>query len=434
MSSRIEQYRCGNDPPTERSVAMSPLSRDGGESQSVPYAIHEPGSHYVSLLANAWREGKIASVEQFFAEYPESAAKSEIAVRLIYEEFCLRQEAGQPVEPQEILNRFPRWKSKLEIVLDCHQLVLATHGTPEFPSLGEQLGEFRLLSELGRGAQGRVFLATQPSLSHRPVVVKIVPCRGQEHLSLALLQHVSIVPLYSVQEHHERNLRLLCMPFVGGVSLDRMIDSLAPLPLSQRTGRHLVDVLESACRALPVTFPCEGPALQFLPLASYAQAVCWIGACVAEALQYAHGRGVLHLDLKPSNVLLAGVGQPMLLDFHLARNVNATPDHLSLDWLGGTPGYMSPEQEEACRLLGKGLMVPKTLDGRSDIYSWGLVLYELLGGPPPDASGARVLPTEQLFGSHVPPRVAATIQKCLHIDPRSVSKRRVNWRQNCGTA
>lgn len=410
------------EPGERRSVAYPPAlagtcERNTSQSASAGYEVRDPASRLVRLLANAWRQGSIASVEEFFAEYPESLADSEIAVRLIYEEYCLRQEAGDTIVQKEFLDRFPRWKSKLEIVLDCHQLVLATQATPEFPLLGEQLGEFRLHSELGRGSQGRVFLATQPALSDRPVVVKIVPCHGREHLSLALLQHAGIVPLYSVQEHDERNLRLLCMPYVGGVSLDRLLADLSAVPLVERTGRHVADALRGADDFAPATLPGEGPALQFLPLATYPQAVCWIGACVAEALHYAHERGVVHLDLKPSNILLAGNGQPMLLDFHLARNLNAAPDQLSRDWLGGTRGYMSPEQETALEALKRGEPLTKPPGARSDVYSLGLVLFELLGGPAADESGSRALPDPRVLRPIVSQRVIGVLEKCLAQDP-----------------
>ncbi len=205
------------------------------------------------------------------------------------------------------------------------------------------------------------------------------------------------------------------MPYVGGISLARLLEKLADVPISQRSGQHLVTALQQAHAAAPLDVLRQGPALQFLPHASYLQAVCWIGACLADALQYAHGRGLAHLDIKPSNVLLAGDGQPMLLDFHLAHEI-ILPGHAACDSLGGTPGYMSPEQEEALAAVRQGRRVPTAVDGRSDIYSLGLLLRELLGGPPPATSGAYPAPTPREFDASIPRRVAGIVRKCLARD------------------
>src|SRR5262249_29706525 len=113
------------------------------------------------------------------------------------------------------------------------------------------------------------------------------------------------------------------------------------------------------------------PARRTLSESSYVHAVCRIGVCLADALQYAHERGLVHLDLKPSNVLLAADGQPMLLDFHLARGP-IHPDERWPQWLGGTPGYASPEQQAALRAVEQGRKVPLPVDGRSDVYSLGV--------------------------------------------------------------
>jgi tetratricopeptide (TPR) repeat protein len=125
----------------------------------------------------------------------------------------------------------------------------------------------------------------------------------------------------------------------------------------------------------------RGSSWHYLERASYTQAVCWAGLCAAEALHYAHGQGLLHLDLKPSNLLLTADGQPMLLDFHLARGplpagveVHEPP--------GGTPAYMSPEQRSAWQASSLGCPLAVGLDARSDVYSLALVLVEALGGGP----------------------------------------------------
>ncbi len=122
-----------------------------------------------------------------------------------------------------------------------------------------------------------------------------------------------------------------------------------------------------------------GPALAFLGRASYVDAVCWIGSCLADGLHYAHQRGLVHLDIKPSNVLVASDGQPMLLDFHLARAA-APAGAASIDRLGGTRGYMSREQVLGTAAVREGRPLPLAIDGRSDIYSLGVLLYESLAG------------------------------------------------------
>src|SRR5262249_59981245 len=96
----------------------------------------------------------------------------------------------------------------------------------------------------------------------------------------------------------------------------------------------------------PLAVPARGRARRLLERASYVQAVCWVGSCLADALHYAHEHGLVHLDLKPANVLLTAGGQPMLLDFHLARAPLA-PGCAAAGGIGGTADYMSPEQRAA---------------------------------------------------------------------------------------
>src|SRR5204863_4386204 len=198
---------------------------------------------------------------------------------------------------------FPQWKSELQVLLHCHRLLDEPSTIPDFPEVGQTLGDFKLLGELGRGALGRVYLASQPSLADRPVVLKVTPCDGHEHVSLARLQHTHIVPLYAAQDFRQENLRILCMPYLGGAAWGRIMDRLQDVPAARRTGRHLIDALDQAQAAAPVALPRETPAREYLAQASYTDAVCWVGICLADALQYAHQRGTVHLDLKPGNVL-----------------------------------------------------------------------------------------------------------------------------------
>jgi tetratricopeptide (TPR) repeat protein len=118
-----------------------------------------------------------------------------------------------------------------------------------------------------------------------------------------------------------------------------------------------------------------------LERATFADAVCWVGACLADALQYAHDRGLLHLDVKPSNALLAADGVPMLLDFHLAHPPVRAGDPPP-PWLGGTPGYMPPEQEAAFRAIREDSAVTADLDARADVFALGRLLSEALARDP----------------------------------------------------
>jgi serine/threonine protein kinase/Flp pilus assembly protein TadD len=362
-------------------------------------------------MADSWKRGHQTVTEEYLAQYPMLRHDPEAALGLIYEEICLRRQSGQEDTAANLLTRFPQWQEQIQVLVDCLQLLDAEPTTAVFPAVGEVLQDFRLLAELGRGAQGRVFLATQPTLADRPVVLKLAPRSGQEHLSLARLQHTHIVPLYSVQEYPDRNLRGLCMPYFGGTTLARLLEALADIPPERRTGQDLLRALREAEEGAGVPFSAKGAACQFLAQATYVEAVCWIGACLAEALQYAQERGLLHLDIKPSNVLLAADGQPMLLDFHLAREAIARGDPAPA-WLGGTASYMSPEQELAMAAVREGRCMPVAVDGRSDIYALGVLLCEALGGTSPTKTESLVRWFRQR-NSQVTVGLADLLGKCL---------------------
>jgi serine/threonine protein kinase len=336
-------------------------------------------------MAADWKRGTRTPAEQWLERYPHLSADAETAVRIIYEEVCLREECGEQVAPEEIQRRFPQWSDALRLLFDCHDWIESEYAEPIFPNEGEWLGELQMLRRLGRGAVGQVFLASQSSLSDRPVVVKLTPQTGDEHLSLARLQHTHIVPLYHVLDFPQQHLRALCMPYLGGLSWSELLHALKTESVERRTGRRIVELLEAAHASLPPAPQRSGPALSFLSRATPVQAVCWIGACLADALHYAHQCDLVHLDIKPSNVLIAGDGQPMLLDFHLAQQAiaaNGAPPRR----LGGTPGYMSPEQIVATQAVREGRPSPCPVDRLSDIFSLGVLLYESLTGQLPDGN------------------------------------------------
>ncbi|HKB37977.1 MAG TPA: tetratricopeptide repeat protein [Gemmataceae bacterium] len=162
---------------------------------------------------------------------------------------------------------------------------------------------------------------------------------------------------------------------------------------------------------------------------SYVRAVVWVVARLAEGLEHAHQRGVLHRDIKPSNILLSADGQPMLLDFNLAQRVHADP---ASAMLGGTVAYMAPEHLRA--LARQETVQARAVDARADVYSLGMVLFEMLTGARPFEQSASYTPLPLLIEAmaversakvpslravraDVPWGLESVLRKCLDPDP-----------------
>jgi eukaryotic-like serine/threonine-protein kinase len=400
----------------------SSSSEQVSHSQGDPFTPTESGDPVMrqatglaQQLATHWRRGLCCRAEELLADHPAVLNHPRAAVRVIYEEVFQRQERGQEVDLAELSERFPQWRDQLAVVLDCHRLLgLAPRG-PRFPEIGQMLGQFRLLAELGRGGMGRVYLAEQAFLAGRLMVLKLTACGNQEYLNLARLQHTHIVPLYSVRDFPDRNLRKLCMSCLGGATLQQLLRQLRTIPLERRTGLDLLEALRTGVADPRLFWMAQGPNRRFLENATYVQAVCWIGVCLADALHYAHQQGLVHLDVKPSNVLLTADCQPMLLDFHLAREP-ISPREPAPEWLGGTRAYMSPEQQAACRSCRNQEPITGTVDARSDVYSLGLLLREAFYGAPPAAQEKQTAPDLPPH-LHLSTGLRDVLARCLQLDP-----------------
>ncbi|MGP0066123.1 MAG: protein kinase domain-containing protein [Isosphaeraceae bacterium] len=334
-------------------------------------------SRQVDTMAAAWARGEPVGAEAILAENP--GIDGEAAIRLIYEEFCLRSESGEDVSTSEFVARFPRWKDELGVLLGCDRLLRPLARMASLPEVGEELGPFRLIAELGRGASGRTYLAAEPGLADRLVVLKVISDDQEEHLSLARLQHTHIIPLFSEHTFPDRGLRALCMPYLGGTSLARILEALAPIPVAQRRGHHILESMDREEAGRPKPMKPDGPYRRYLEEATYVEAICWIGACLADALLDAHAHGLVHMDVKPSNVLIAADAHPMLLDFHLASKPIEAAERFP-ERIGGTPGWMAPEHAAAMEAVSLGQPVPGPVDHRADIYAMGLLLRTALGG------------------------------------------------------
>ena len=247
-------------------------------------------------------------------------------------------------------------------------------------------GDYELLEKIGQGGMGVVYRAHQHSLQ-REVALKLLGAGPwastdfvdrfrREAQSAAQLEHPNIVTVFEAGTQHD--LHFFSMRLVRGESLAEKLRREGPL--AEREAARLLRT-------------------------------------VAEAVDYAHRLGVLHLDLKPGNVLIDGVGEPLVADFGLARRIDQalTEDG---DDVSGTPSYMAPEQALAeSQRIGRG----------TDIYGLGSILYELLTGRPPflgaspQATLLSVVAGELVAPRALVPRLSADLEaiclKCLHRDP-----------------
>ncbi|RMF05665.1 MAG: serine/threonine protein kinase, partial [Chloroflexi bacterium] len=209
--------------------------------------------------------------------------------------------------------------------------------------IGQKIGQYTILSKIGEGGMAKVYRAYQPSIS-RYVAIKVLPenVAGDrsfikrfkaEARAIAALEHPHILPLYDFGT--ENGITYMVMRLVDGGTLADLLDE-TPVPPRRQTVQIIADV--------------------------------------AGALDYAHRENIVHRDVKPSNILIDQHGQVLLMDFGLARAMNDTAQSriTRTGTVVGTATYMSPEQA-----------ADEKLDGRSDVYSLGVVLFEMLTGQTP---------------------------------------------------
>jgi serine/threonine protein kinase/tetratricopeptide (TPR) repeat protein len=329
----------------------------------------------------------------------------------------------------------------------CAAAGLAGPASPIFhslPEVGAEFLGFHLIAELGRGSFARVFLGRQPDLAGRLVALKVSTEIVSESQKLAQLQHTNIVPVYSL--HRSGPLQAVCMPYYGATTLADIVNDLRSRCQVPTSGTALASAIEERrARALASigrvssfpgglrppsedATPQEPPAnIRRLQSLSHVEAVLWIGACLADGLHHAHERGIVHRDVKPANVLLTDEGVPMLLDFNLADDVKQSGRR----GVGGTLAYMAPEHLAAFAGLpapaGPRALRPLA-DNRSDLYSLGVILHELLTArhPFPTTDGPamqmieerlRVRPQARPHNPEVTPAIESILRRCLHPDP-----------------
>lgn len=326
------------------------------------------------------RCGERRQIEDYWREFPELAAEP-VPTDLIYEEFHIRRRQGEAVDPEEYYLRFPEQKGQLRALLgNAPTVSTIAQSASDLSSLqpGQNLDDFDLQARLGTGAFGTVFLARQRSMQ-RQVALKVSTTRAAEPETLAQLDHPCIVRVYDQKQLTSSGLYLMYMQYVAGGTLHGVIDRLKE-SAGERTGRLLLRTIDENLEARGESPPAESSLRNRLSAMSWPEVVCWIGARLAEALDHAHAQGVLHRDIKPANVLLTAEGLPRLADFNVgcaSKVEGAGP----AAFFGGSLAYMSPEHLEA---FNPALSRPvESLDGRADLYSLGVLLWELLTGELP---------------------------------------------------
>ncbi|MRH90443.1 protein kinase [Nocardia sp. SYP-A9097] len=251
--------------------------------------------------------------------------------------------------------------------------------------IGQRIDDFDLLTSLGSGAFARVFLARQRSLQ-RLVAVKVSADHGTEPQTLAQLDHDYIVRVFDqrlisgIRTSSGRRMRLLYMQFLPGGTLLGVLRWVRATPAAERSGQLLLDAVDAAMEEKGEIRPTDSSVRAEIAGLSWPETVAWLGRRLAEALDYADGHGVLHRDVKPANVLLTAEAVPKLADFNISFSRNLD-DASPVAYFGGSLSYMSPEQLEACH-PGRARTAAE-LDTRADIFSLGVVLWELLTGAKP---------------------------------------------------
>ena len=336
-------------------------------------------------LEYRWRDGvEPQYVEDYVTEL--SLLGPEAPLELIYEEWHVRQHAGLQVTADEYIERFPEQKDALMRLLDPGVTTASiamvdrlSRQTLSEVQPGQTFDDFDLLSELGRGAFGTVFLARQRSMQ-RLVALKISPDRGDEAQTLAQFDHDYIVRVYDQRSIPDKGVRLLYMQYVQGGTLREVIAGVQGAQNDSATGHLLFEAVDNELARRGESRSVRSPWRQELEEGAWINTVCWLGACMAEGLTHAHSQHVLHRDLKPANVLLTSEGIPKLADFNISycSKLDGTSAEA---FLGGSLAYMSPEQLDACNPQHSA--AADSIDERTDLYSLGIVLYELTVGSRP---------------------------------------------------
>jgi serine/threonine protein kinase/WD40 repeat protein len=416
---------------------------------NAPSLEHDPLDRLAESFVERLRQGERPSLAEYTDKHPELAER----IHKLFPALVLLEDLGS------VGGAGPAASSGL---------------LPGAAAVPRELGEYRILREIGRGGMGIVYEALQQSLG-RHVALKVLPFHAllrpthierfrREARAAAQLHHTNIVPVFGVGEHG--GLHYYAMQYIHGQGLDEVLQEVKRLRLGARStlstprtmlaegmlsGQFGSSSTHSGTNSRPAEAVASLPATQATPFeesggsgsatgqepepairetpdrgadshsdltsqpdAQYFRSVAQLAIQVAEALDYAHQQGVLHRDIKPSNLLLDTSGRVWITDFGLAK-VDESDELTHTGDLVGTLRYMAPE-----RLEGKA-------DRRSDVYGLGVTLYEMLTLAPPfeDSSRpklmARILREQprrlRKLDGHIPRDLETIVLKAMAKEP-----------------
>lgn len=360
------------------------------------------------------------------------------------EEFSARVRKGELPEINEYVEKYPQLSERIR---DLFPTLMVLEGmatgtgktirtsTSFSRGSGDEFGSYQIESELGRGGMGVVYRAVHKALN-KHVALKILVLGAdpvsnnlerflREARTAAKLHHTNIVPVFDVGQAD--GIAYYAMQLVEGTPLDVLLaenktrgsktisrdaETVAP--------NHEISTVECSADDNDSDLGVTEPPNQFATWQDYLKFVSNIGAQVADGLHYAHSNQVIHRDIKPSNLIIDHNDNVWITDFGLSRHID-DPSLTQTGMFIGTPRYMSPEQATAAS---------KPVDHRTDIYSLGASLYELVAQRPPFNAGTPVeivmaildrqpVPLRKL-NPHVPRDLETIIQKAMakNVDDR----------------
>ncbi len=343
-----------------------------------------------SEYADKARQGQNPSIESYIERYPDMAAE----IRELF----------------PMVAALEQWKS------DRENEVLRAQLPDQFKL--KQLGDCRIVREIGRGGMGVVFEALEGSIERR-VAVKLLPWRismvphrqerfEREAQTIAKLRHSNIVPIFRFGRHED--YAYYVMQYVESVNLGHIIGALSERQQVSPAQEIRDEVGDSASNDQSTPKSADRKGLKQDSWKAFAR----IGLQVAQALRHAHRKGVLHNDVKPGNLLIDASGKVFVTDFGLAEPLN--PDSSEVDEsVNGTLRYMAPE-----RFAG-------VCDETSDVYSLGITLFELVTQQSAFDTDSRVglitaiaageVRSVAETGNDLPPDLAAVIAKAISREP-----------------